>query len=314
MFHFYRVHGLVLASEFDLPELARRITGEQPPDVVVRLASVPIDGQAIPTTLPGLRTIDGSALFEVENVGRYLVKEGREVFIDIRDGADPAVVRLFLFGSVMGTICHQRGLLALHASAVSLGDRVVAFTGPPGAGKSTMAAYCLAVAGGGRLMADDIAVVSFRGPGDVVANPGMPSVKLWRDTLANLGHGSDDLVRDWFRADKFHVPADPATEPLPLACLYVLESDDAAGPARFTRLAGALAADAIIANTYRIEYIDAVGRRETHFRQCALLAQTTKVVRLARSRSPDHLPATAALVLAELDKRLGGVRNGGATG
>ena len=52
----------------------------------------------------------------------------------------PADVRLFLLGSVWGALALQRGLLPLHASAVGRGRTVHAFTGPPGAGKSTLAA------------------------------------------------------------------------------------------------------------------------------------------------------------------------------
>jgi hypothetical protein len=292
----YSVHGLVIASELELPELERRrAAAGASPDVRFSVRSLPDFPDACATGIPFLQNVGGDALFDFNDVGRYFVRSGNEVLIDAQDGADPAFVRLFLYGSVMGALFHQRRRLALHASAVVLGDHVVAFTGHQGAGKSTIAAHC--VAAGGRLMADDIVVVAPDGPGRVIAYPGMPNVKLWRDALANLGRNTDGLVPDWFRADKFHVPSEPAREPLPLTRLYVLEPDDAAGEGRFTRLTGGEAADTIIKNTYRIEYIDALGRRETHFRQCVQVANKVEIVRLARSRNLQQLPATAARVV-----------------
>jgi hypothetical protein len=344
MAYFCSVHGLAVASELDLPELPRRVPSERS-DVRVRLASLPTFADAKSTSIPYLRTVDGGALFDFEDVGRYvvqngveipsdlptgryfaqesggiptdsraaryLVQGGRDVLIDIHPQADLALVRLFLFGSIMGMICHQRGLLAMHASAVAFGNRVVAFAGPPAAGKSTLAAHCLAA--GATLMADDVLVVSIDRAARVLAQPGMPNLKLWNDALAQLGRNSDGLRRDWYRAEKFHLPADRASEPLPLVRIYVLEPDDAAGAGMFDHLTGALAAEAIIANTYRIQYVDAAGRRALHFRQCAELANSVEVVRLRRIRGAEQLQSTAALVIADLERPPAGLLHGAAT-
>ena len=56
------------------------------------------------------------------------------------DSAGQDEVGLFLFGSPWAALALQRGLLPLHASAVSRAGAVHAFTGGSGAGKSTLAA------------------------------------------------------------------------------------------------------------------------------------------------------------------------------
>ncbi len=297
--HTYRVHGLTLRCEFPLPELARReVTFAGPADISVRAGSVPRAETRTPSAVPYLHLVGDAALFTFEDTGRYCVRDGSDVVVDAKPDADPALLRLHIFASIMGMICHQRGLLVLHASAVAFGNTAVAFTGPPGAGKSTIAAHCLAA--GGRLVADDVLVLSFDEPGGVLAHPGMPNVKLWRDALTSLGRDADGLRPDWFRAEKFHLPADDVQTSIPLARLFVLDTDAAAGNGECAPLRGQVAASVLIANTYRVEYLDAANRRDTHFRDCIRLASAIDVVWLRREAGAERLPATAAAVMRGL--------------
>src|SRR5580704_730146 len=202
--YFYGVHGLSIASELELPELGQQARASDHPDVRIRLSALPPLSDVRPTSLSFLSAAGKDALLTFDDAGRYLVRGGREILVDVHLEADPALVRLFLFGPALGIICCQRGLLALHASSVAFDDRVVAFAGPQGAGKSTLAAHSLAA--GGVLMSDDLLVVSVADGAPALAQPGMPSLKLWRDALAHLGRNSEGLRPDWFRAEKFHVP------------------------------------------------------------------------------------------------------------
>jgi hypothetical protein len=297
--HTYRVHGLTLRSEFPLPELARReVAFSRPVDVSVRAGPLSMIENLSPTSVPYLHLLDDTAMFTFDDTGHYSVRNGSDVVVDAKPDADPALLRLHIFASIMGMICHQRGLLVLHASAVAFGNTAVAFTGPPGAGKSTIAAHCLAA--GGRLVADDMLVLSFHEQGGVLAHPGMPNVKLWRDALTSLGRDADGLRPDWFRAEKFHLPADDVQTSIPLGRLFVLGTDPAAGDGEYAPLRGREAAGALIANTYRVEYLDAANRRDAHFRDCICLASAIDVVWLKREPGSARLPATAATIMQEL--------------
>jgi hypothetical protein len=297
--HTYRVHGLTLRCEFPLPELARReVAFSGPADVSVRAGPLPVTENLVPTSVPYLHLHADAAMFTFDDTGHYSVRDGSDVVVDAKPDADPALLRLHIFASIMGMICHQRGLLVLHASAVAFGNTAVAFTGPPGAGKSTIAAHCLAA--GGRLVADDVLVLSFDEQGGVLAHPGMPNVKLWRDALTSLGRDTDGLRPDWFRAEKFHLPADDVQTSIPLARLFVLGTDCDAGDGEYAPLRGREAAGALIANTYRVEYLDAANRRDAHFRDCIRLASAIDVVWLKREPGSERLPATAAAIMQEL--------------
>jgi hypothetical protein len=156
-----------------------------------------------------------------------------------------------------------------------------------------LAAHSLAA--GGVLMSDDFLLVSVADSGPALAYPGMPSIKLWRDALAHLGRSTEGLRPDWFRAEKFHVPASRAQTPLPLARLCVLEHDEAADVGNFRRLSGARALQAIVSNTFPPEYFEASEGRELHFQQCASLARTIEVFELRQNRNLESLHATAAM-------------------
>ena len=79
--------------------------------------------------------------------------EGRVTWRLLPD-ADPSWTPIFTGGTVLATVCQLRGWLTLHASAVEIGGRAVAFVGDSGAGKSTLAA--LACLGGANLVTDDV--------------------------------------------------------------------------------------------------------------------------------------------------------------
>jgi hypothetical protein len=303
--HVYQVHGLTLRSQFFLPELARRdVAARASPDILISEGVIPAMGLPV-AGVPELQLADDGAIFDIPGAGRFFVRGGREVVVEKAAGADMALLRLYLFGSVMGMICHQRGLVALHASAVAFGSHAVAFTGQPGAGKSTLAAHCLAA--GARLVADDLLVLSFDKRGGVLAHPGMPNLKLWRDALTVLGRDTDGLSPDWWRAEKFHMPAADVSAPVPLTRLCVLDVDADAGDGLSERLSGRAAAGALIANTFRVEYLDAAQRRDSHFRDCMRLASAIEVVRFCRAADASRLPATAAQILGELRRSADGV-------
>jgi hypothetical protein len=303
MTHFYGIHGLVIGSEIELPELElRRRPQPTEPDVTIavsEMTSVPQLGAA-----EGARveTEGGEALMTVPGVAIYRIQDGTQVVVQPDSTADPALVRLYILGPALALICHQRGLLPLHASAVEIDGEIVAFVGSPGEGKSTIAAHCLAREGT-RFAADDILVVTFPETGRPLAHPGMPSLKLWRDALDVLGRRHDDLRRDWLRAEKFHLPmaARLLQGPLPLKQIYVLDDDPGIEDGvRIEPIIGGDAVATLIVHTFRIQSLDDRVQRSRHFVASSRLAGLVPVRRLARRKERAQAGVTAAAVLADV--------------
>src|SRR5262245_4120544 len=168
----YKLHGLVFASEFELPELAARPAPTAiPADVRIRLGEVEQPATAPPAELKLVAAPDGAFFLGIPKIARFLVRRDGDVIVDPLDD-DLGEIRGFLLSWIVGLVCTQRNLLTLHASAVAFGDRVVAFMGDQGAGKSTLAAHC--VQAGAKLVADDLLRVETSDNGPPRAYPGMP--------------------------------------------------------------------------------------------------------------------------------------------
>ena len=274
----YRVFGLRVRSAIGLPDLPQEPRSGEP-DVTVALGPVPEDAAK------------AGVLFSFEGAGRYWVVGGNHILVDPVAGAPSANVRLYLLGSAMGVLLHQRGLLPLHANAIRIDGRAFAFMGSSGAGKSTLAATFHD--GGYEVMADDVCVVGFDEDEGPFVTAGIPRLRLWEDSLAATGRTSDGFDLSYAGDDqfrKFDVPLPAGSVPAksPLGGIYQLEKSDAL---QFTRLSGVEAVDALFANTYRGAFVRTAGNSNAHWAAVLRLARHVPIFRLAR---PWNMEAMAA--------------------
>ena len=302
--HPYDYSGLHINSEIEIPEWVPFERSEvfDLPDVAI---SLNIAENGPPPGGEGLPAIDAQVYrFHVPGTGDYCVRHGREIGVTPVPGAEARELRLFLLGSAWGALCYQRGLLALHAGVVQAGDRVFAFCGAPGAGKSSVAAWL--VAHGHRLIGDDLCrfeVVA----GQARVYHSAPRLKLWRDALGELGLSDEGLERDHFRLDKFHLPWREGLEPaslrkppcamttLPVRAIYLLEW----GNPGLKRLTGASALRRLIAAaTYRGDLVEPMGQVAAHWKRCAEVARRVPIWEFSRPRDWSAIDAAMRLLQA----------------
>jgi hypothetical protein len=271
----YQLFGLRIRSEVPLPELFPA-KGAGTPDVTIRRSPLPVGNT------PGLSG-DRDALFlTVPEVARYRIDGGREILIDPEEGVPIRNVRLFLLGSAFGALLHQRGMLPLHANAVEIGGKAVAFMGESGAGKSTLAAWFHDR--GFRVIADDVCVVEFGANGGAVAMPGVPRLRLWEDVLAATGRTADVFERSYLtdQNEKYDVPISvesTASDPLEIAAIFAIGRGTST---RIERLTGLAAAEAVYAHTYRGAFVETVGGAERLWLSAVKLVRGVPIYRLER--------------------------------
>ena len=286
-----------MSSEIALPWFdAREAT--RGADVRVRRGAVaprPADLEQIATA-----SFEGDAFrLSVQDVGRFLVRHGNEVIVDSDETAPSDDLRLYLCGGVFGAVWHQRGVLALHASAVRVGDRCVLFAGRSGAGKSTLAAHL--AARGHDLIADDVCVVSTADE-QIAVWPTVPSLKLDARSLETLGEAAERLPSAGGSRGKRRLSVRGCDEapdrPVPCCRFYLLDKED--GGLRIESMTGLDALDAVAGHTYWVQLADAFGYHARWLKLAATVAARLEVRRLVRPWGLDVVNSVVSAVLDDV--------------
>jgi energy-coupling factor transporter ATP-binding protein EcfA2 len=302
MIYRYRAAGCEIESELELPTLPpcdepRAAAAE----IVVALGPV-AEGLVNPDHMSPLFQTQGRRryLVSIPRVGRLLVEDGCRITIDLEN--DPADVRPFLAGSVQAVLWHQRGLLPLHASVVSIAGCAVALAGPSASGKSTLAAVLARQ--GHAVIADDIGIVDLRDKRPVVL-PGSPFLLLWRDAVDFLGLPLAGLTRHLAHREQYLVanPAPFRDRPLDL-CAVVLLSRRASGAPTIERLHGYQAARPLLRHVHASRAARALGHEAAVFAAVTMVAARVAIFQL---KVPDDLaclaPAAALIYRALAEGR-----------
>jgi hypothetical protein len=282
MTNLYHVFGLTIASAIPLPALPAPDSGRDiAPDVVILYGSTPA-ALANPRFRGARFQADaGEFLLRVDGVGCYHVQNGDKITIMPEEGAGEDDVLVFLMGSAVGALLHQRNTLALHAAAIQVNGGSVIFTGPSGIGKSTLAAGFYRR--GYPFLADDVCAVTTSG-GKPAVLTGFRHLKLWADILNKMEMDKGGLrkVRWGKDLEKYFLPVDDAiAAPVPVKSVFVLETTNT-DRMELTALPASKKVDPIIDNTYRLRFLQGLGGKEDHFKQCAALAAKADVYRTTR--------------------------------
>ena len=287
--HNYVAFGLGIASSLPVPELPA--SAEVGRDVVIRTGKVGLRSQKGTRAGTHFEFTDREAFFFWENVGAFLVRDGREIVVEPFPGVEQQIIRLPLLGVVMAMLLHQRGYLVLHSSAVALNGGAVLFLGGKGWGKSTIAAT-LHKQGCG-FISDDVTALDFEATRRPIVLPAFPQLKLWPDAVASLGEDPEALPRLYSQIEKRHrrVANGFSHRPVALEQIFVLSS----GPhVKFERLGPQEAMLELVRNLYVARFGRQVLQRgeATRFLQCAEVVRNTPVHRLRR---PTSLPLAASV-------------------
>lgn len=194
----YRAFGLNINSDIEIPELT--ISSDAETDVKVKYAKVIDFTSSLESKEDWYCFINGSLFFLIDKVGRFKVSGGCLIEIDRFNAATDDDIRLFLLGSGIGGVLHQRGVLPLHASAIEIDGEAVLFSADSGFGKSTI---CLGFQNEGySVVSDDICAIDIQ-KNKVKVCPGYPQLKLWKDSVHFFGLQSHSLNKVTVDEDKF---------------------------------------------------------------------------------------------------------------
>lgn len=190
----YLISGLVLAVDGTVAGADEVPPGTLADLVVTRRGERPVpatiaDGRRLQAVTWGeemqystVESADGSVLLRLHGTVDFVVGADRRTVEAWTDpSCEPEMFGILVAGNLLATVLALRGETVLHASAVEVAGRAVAFVAHSGMGKSTLAA--LACARGARFVTDDLLRLHHADCGPVRCWPGMAENRLRR----NLG-------------------------------------------------------------------------------------------------------------------------------
>lgn len=289
--HFYRISGLIVASEVELSGALPFETADQSHDVVMRFGVVPQNLLNATASRPGWDAYEDHFLVRAPGIGRFLLKRGQEVVFELEAGVPQQACAAYLQGTVMGALLHQRGGIVLHASGIEAERGAILFAGASGEGKSTLAAAFSTR--GYPVVCDDVSHISFGLEGYPLVSSDARRLKLTDDAIhaTGLEIGRRDGVLA--NTEKSYVePAKHWTGPdLPLRAIYVLRST-AVDDTVVTRLPTALALNALKINAHRPKIVLHTGELPRYFRSSVKILEYAPVYVIERERNLSTLGST----------------------
>jgi len=299
--HFYRICGVVVASEIELAGSLPLERANQSHDVIMRWGEVPQTLLNATTSRPGWDAHGDHFLLRAPGVGRFLLKRGQEVVFELDPGVPAQAGAAYLQGTVMGALLHQRGGIVLHASGIEADGGAILFAGASGEGKSTLVAALSTR--GYPVVCDDVSHVSFNQEGRPLVSSDARRLKLTDESIHATGLEIGRREAVLANTDKTYVkPAKHWTgSDLPLRAVYLLRSA-AVDDAVVARLPSALALDALRVNAHRPKIVLHTGQLPRYFQASVKILEYAPVYVIERGRDLSKLAATIDILEAHWRK------------
>lgn len=216
----------------------------------------------------------------VHEVANYRVLNGNNIQVYPHKNADTASIKLFLNGSVLGAVLHQRATLPFHGSCFEYNQKGILICGVSGAGKSSVtAAFCK---NGAQFINDDITPVEITEKGISII-PIKTNIKLWDDSLLKLNIAISNLEKIRPSLEKFYLPVDKDFEKQQnLHHIFILGTHQKDSFEAF-ELEGMAKFNALRKQIYRRIYLKGMPETEkTYFKQLFQLGKNVRVTRIIR--------------------------------
>jgi hypothetical protein len=215
-------------------------------------------------------------------------------------GNDEETLRHLLLDQVMPRLLSHQGHLVLHASAINVNGRAIAFVGETGRGKSTLAAsFHLS---GYPLLTDDGLLIKEEG-NNIKALPCYPGLRLWRESFAALFNESppQKAMASYSSKNRVRLHQNNKNEPVELAALFVLEKSAVEADTAAIRVSPLSARDAcmeLVRNSFQLD-VSNYKQVTSLFAAASSVAEHLPVFSLTYPRDFSILPALHEAVLEQ---------------
>ena len=286
----YTAYGLGIDSYLALPEL---VSGASQIDLTIKCDRSDRHQDIEKSKFHYWRNELETGLYWQE-LGAFLVRGGKEIIIAPASEIDEQDLHPVILGACMAVALHQKGYLILHASAVKVNGKAIAFIGNKGWGKSTIASAF--ITRGHQFITDDVLAISLEGNTPIVY-PSFPQLKLCPDAIMAMGKDPESLPRVTSKASKrqYKPSQDFDSNPVPLQSVYLLSK---AAELSITKIAPRDSILPLLAHSYGARFgkeLLHLGEAK-HFLQCSKLANKIDICALKRPSNISLLEDTVNLI------------------
>lgn len=293
----YSLYGVTLRSELALPQL---LPGDGLATITIRFDTIPESLENPLEEGPNWQTSHGEAIFGALGVGRYWVRQGKEIIIARDPRADDDDIRAFLLGPAIGLLLLQRQIWTLHASAIRSRQGGVLFTGSSGAGKSTTLNGLLQR--GYAMLADDISGICLSSKAIPQVLSAFPHSRLWADTARQLKLSTEGVPRVRQSMEKYNFPIDNFVDGVtPLHAIYVLGTHNSR-EITLNPLVNAAKFNVLFRNTYHRRFIQRFGWGVGYFNLMTQALSSIRVTQVTRPKVGFCLDALLDCIETDLAK------------
>jgi hypothetical protein len=238
--------------------------------------------------------------------------EGSRIGVWAAPDTDEATLRHLLLDQVLPRVLGYKERLVLHASAVLVNGKAMAFAGNTGAGKSTLAANFQTA--GYQVLTDDGLIVT-AGESCSFALPVYPGLRLWPQSVAALFEEPvpdakvalfeepvpDAKVSCYSEKQRIQLPRQVGPSSAKLSVLYILSSvnsDDAAGGIGVKRLSPRDACIELIRYSFQLD-VSNIRHSAVLMALASAITQQLPVFTLAYPHDFSILPAVHEAILEQ---------------
>ena len=236
----------------------------------------------------------------------YVTATGKEIHCYPHPNTPLNTIQHLFLDQVMPLVLSHQGKCVLHASAVAIANRAVAFIGEAGWGKSTLAAsFCVL---GYPALTDDCLLLE-RQNGQIFGIPSYPGLRLWSDAFSSLSDADAALspVAHYTRKQRLvsnNSGLPFCHDPHPLCQVYLLPSPEEMENTSTITIIPLLARDAFITLVKYSFHLDITDKKRTReeFEYLGQVANSVPCYKLNFPRDLSRLPEVREAILENINQ------------
>jgi hypothetical protein len=272
----YSAFGLTFDSQICIPELC---PGYGMADVNIVTGRVAFEESENVT----YRISKEEFAFRIDEIAKFLVKNGNNIVVDICGKSDMQTLRAYLLGTAFGMLLIQKNIIPIHGSTVMIGGKAVIFTGDCGAGKTTLSSW-FQKSGYGYL-SDDISAIRFDSKDIPAVHPSFVQQRINMDTALHLDFDFTCMSKASLHDNKYVIiPNDLfVTDPKPLNCIVQLKEEET-DKVKIEKITGIDKVHCLLESIYCAVLYKDIGFSKSYFSLCMKLAEKISMYTLKRPK------------------------------